>query len=385
MNDSRQRPRECVNPLFNGNRMKLATFGTNVSGACAISTAEGVFEVSWPNAVRLATIADQAGLEGIVPVARWKGFGGTTNFNGVSFDPYTWAAGLSPSTTYSAVFSTSHVPTVHPVFAAKQATTIDHISNGRFALNIVVGWSAPEFAMFGSSLMEHDTRYEYAEEWLEVAKLLWTSEGEFNYDGRFFHIANAISEPMPIQQPFPAIMNAGGSPAGLRWAAKNSDMAFIVVRSKDFDAARIQVDGMVRMAHDDFDRDLQVWACGYMVCGPTEREARDYLHYVVNERGDDVAVENLLATSSIDLKSMAPEAREAIKFGFKAGYSGYPLVGTPEQVVEEMVALADSGISGLVLSWPRYEQDLRYFVDEVIPVMEQAGLRSPFGAGQRQT
>ena len=42
------------------------------------------------------------------------------------------------------VLTTSHVPTVHPIMAAKQATTVDHISGGRFALNIVCGWFAPE-------------------------------------------------------------------------------------------------------------------------------------------------------------------------------------------------------------------------------------------------
>ncbi len=85
-----------------------------------------------------------------MPVARWKGFGGKTNFNGSNFETYTWAAGLAQATENTAVFTTSHVPTVHPIMAAKQATTVDHISNGRFALNIVCGWFAPELEMFGA-------------------------------------------------------------------------------------------------------------------------------------------------------------------------------------------------------------------------------------------
>jgi alkanesulfonate monooxygenase SsuD/methylene tetrahydromethanopterin reductase-like flavin-dependent oxidoreductase (luciferase family) len=369
---------ETANPLFNDNKMKLATFGTNVSGACAISTAEGTYETSWPNALACAEIADRAGLEGIVPVARWRGFGGQTNFNGVSFETSTFAAGVASSTKHSAVFSTTHVPTIHPIVAAKQASTIDHISNGRYALNVVVGWSASEFAMFGSTLMEHDKRYEYAQEWLDVAKLLWARDEEFDFEGTFFHIKKGFAQPKPIQRPFPAIMNAGGSPAGLRWAAKNSDMAFIVIRDNDYEGARRQIGEMKRMAHDDYERELRVWACGYVVCAPTESEARDYLHYYVIERGDDVAVENLLADSSIDLSAMPPDAAAGIKFGFKAGYSGYPLVGSPEQVVDRMSKLTDAGIAGMVLSWPRYEQDLIYFVDEVLPLMEQAGLRKPF-------
>ena len=124
--------RDNTNPLFNKNKLKLGTFGTNVSGGCAITKAEGALEINWPNVSKISRIADQIGLEALVPVARWKGFGGETDFNSHCFETYTWAVGLGGQTEQAAVFSTSHVPTVHPVLAAKQATTIDHITNGRF-------------------------------------------------------------------------------------------------------------------------------------------------------------------------------------------------------------------------------------------------------------
>jgi FMNH2-dependent dimethyl sulfone monooxygenase len=73
--------------------------------------------------------------------------------------------------------------------------------------------------MFGTPMFEHDTRYEYAQEWLDVAKLLWTREDEFDFEGRFFHIKKGFAQPKPVQRPFPPIMNAGGSPAGQRWSA----------------------------------------------------------------------------------------------------------------------------------------------------------------------
>ena len=107
-------------------------------------------ELTWRNALAIAEIADRYGYEAMVPVARWKGFGGETNFNGTNFETYTWAAGLAQATKRICVLTTSHVPTVHPIMAAKQATTVDHISSGRFALNIVCGWFAPELEMFGA-------------------------------------------------------------------------------------------------------------------------------------------------------------------------------------------------------------------------------------------
>ena len=132
----------------------------------------------------MAQAADALGLEALVPVARWKGFGGKSNFNGTNFETYTWAAGLGAGDAASCVFTTSHVPTVHPIMAAKQATTVDHISSGRFALNIVCGWFAPELEMYGAPIMEHDTRYDYAAEWIEIIKMLWTRRGGVRLRGQ---------------------------------------------------------------------------------------------------------------------------------------------------------------------------------------------------------
>lgn len=131
------------------------------------------------------------------------------------------------------MFATSDVPTIHPIVAAKQATTIDQITNGRFALNIVCGWFVPELEMFGAPIMEHDERYAYATEWLDILKLLWTAEDEFDYDARYFHIKRGFHQPKPIQRPFPVIMNAGGSGVGRHFSAKHCDMIFIHIKGMD--------------------------------------------------------------------------------------------------------------------------------------------------------
>src|ERR1043166_4984971 len=170
-----------TNVLFNDNRLKLGVFVLNVSNGCAATTAEGHLQPTWQNNLDIAVVADRAGIEALVPVARWKGFGGKTNFNGTCFETYTWAAGLAAATRQVAVFSTSHLPHVHPIVAAKQATTIDHISNGRFALNVVCGWYTPEMAMFDGTQRPHDDRYRYGAEWLTIVKRLWTEEEPFDF------------------------------------------------------------------------------------------------------------------------------------------------------------------------------------------------------------
>ncbi|HZT51243.1 MAG TPA: LLM class flavin-dependent oxidoreductase [Stellaceae bacterium] len=370
-------PRRATNPLFGDNRLKLGTFGTNVSNGCAITTAEEALVTSWPNTLAIAQAADRLGFEALVPVARWKGFGGKSNFNGSNFETYTWAAGLAQGTRRSAVFTTSHVPTVHPIMAAKQATTVDHISNGRFALNIVCGWFAPELEMFGAPIMEHDTRYDYAAEWIEIIKLLWTREEEFDYEGRFLRVNKGFAMPKPVQKPFPPLMNAGSSGKGQHFAAKYADMAFITFDPDDLEKSRAHIESYRRLAREEYGRELQLWCNGTVVQRDTQKEAEDYLRYYVVEKGDDAAVDNLLAIQSRQMQRLLPRERENLRFSLKAGWSGYLLVGTAEQIVAKMETIAKLGIDGMILNWVDYLDGMRRWEKDVAPLLEQAGLRRP--------
>jgi dimethylsulfone monooxygenase len=360
------------NPLFNDNRLKLGVFGANVSHGCAATTAEGHLEMTWPNVMDVATTADQAGFEAMVPVARWRGFGGPTNFNGTCFETYTWAAGLGAATSHTAVFSTSHVPTIHPIVAAKQATTIDHISNGRFALNVVCGWYEPEFEMFGAGMMEHDAQYEHAAEWIEIVRKLWTAEEEFDYEGRYFKIEKGFHQPKPIHKPYPPIMNAGISPVGARFAAKYADMLFTNISRDSDEITSARVAALRDMGRQDFGREFQVWGSCSIVCRPTEKEAMDYARYYIVEKGDWVAAGNLARQGR---PTAPPGPGEPLR---SPGWGGYLIVGTPEQTVDAMNRLAGMGLDGVVLSWVNYHDELRQWNCDVMPLMEQAGLRNPY-------
>ena len=200
-------------PLYNDQKLKLGVFGINCSYGLNISHAPTTYKVTWEHTSEIVKRADAMGFELALPVARWRGFGGTTDFNGKSFETYTWAAGLAQATRNIMVAATSHVPTVHPIVAAKQAATIDHISNGRFALNLVMGWFTPEMEMFQGTQRAHDDRYRYGAEWLTVVKRLWTDEAPFDFESADFHIKQAQAHPKPIQKPYPVLINAGHSPA----------------------------------------------------------------------------------------------------------------------------------------------------------------------------
>jgi FMNH2-dependent dimethyl sulfone monooxygenase len=360
------------NPLLNDeNAFKLAVFGVNVEHGCSMTSAEGTLTIDWDESMQVAQLADRAGLDAMVPVARWRGFGGDTNFNDRSFETFTWAAGLGAVTERIQVISTVHIPTLHPVRAAKEAATIDHISRGRFGLNVVAGWNEPEIRMFATTQREHDERYAVAHEWVDLAKRLWT-EDTFDYEGEYYSTPGAHSEPKPVQGPYPLIMSAGASPTGLDFAARHADINFI--QGIDIPAHAEKAARARQVARERYDRDLKVMGMGYVVCADTEAEAREYFDYYVHEKGDWAGVRNMIAGLSENNLSMNWEQRQAAINNI-AGYSAQPLIGTPDQIVQGIQEMADAGLDGITLSWVNYAEGIQQYQEKILPLLVQAGLR----------
>jgi alkanesulfonate monooxygenase SsuD/methylene tetrahydromethanopterin reductase-like flavin-dependent oxidoreductase (luciferase family) len=364
------------------NVMKLGVFGLNTDCGCAITNApERLMGDDWVGNLEVAKIADRAGFEALIPIGRWRGFGGSANFNGVCFETYTWAAGIAAVTDQIAVVTTSHVPTVHPLVAAKQAATVDHISGGRFGLNIICGWFGPEMRMFKGEMMAHDDRYDYADEWLDIVNTAWTKPGYFDYNTERFQISQGFSEPKPLNKP--VLINAGGSPRGMRFCAEHCDVAFLIVNQSSDDVSQKQVRSYNELAQREFNRSLQTWCYSYVVQRKTKKEAQEYLDYYVNQLGDDEGADNIAKELGIQTGIFTPEQAEAFKFHFKAGWAGVPLVGTVGDIIDQFRKYSDWGLNGICLSWLDYHQGIKDFVAEVLPEMEEAGLRLPYQHGER--
>ena len=90
--DDRQEALARTNPLFGNRKLKLGTFCTNVSGAATMSEMAGVYEATWENVATVSRLADEMEFEAIVPLGRWQGFGGKTDFNGKIFEAMTFSA-----------------------------------------------------------------------------------------------------------------------------------------------------------------------------------------------------------------------------------------------------------------------------------------------------
>jgi FMNH2-dependent dimethyl sulfone monooxygenase len=353
-------------PLFGPNKMKLGIFGLNVSSAGGLTAAKDRHEISWSQNLRLVQQAEAAGFEAAVPFARWRGFEGASNPWGESFEPYTWAAGLAAATSRIAVVSTSHVLTVSPIMAAKQMSTVDHISNGRAALNTVSGWFQKELKMFGVGELDHDARYAYADEWMEVLLRLWTQSDTFDFDGRYLNARDAYQQPKSIQSPRPPVMNAAFSPVGHAFAARWADIAFVSPDSGNPASAREKATALRELA-SSFGRQIQVWASASVLTASTESEARRELAHFLEDEADVQARANCIEWTMGG--AQIPVEKQ------KTVGSSYPLVGSAEQVAEKIVALSAAGIDGLCLTWMNYERGLPHFISEVLPLLEQAKVR----------
>ena len=156
--------------MHNANALKIGFFGANCSTARTATLVAERWLASWPDCLKLARMADEVGIDFLLPIGRWKGYGGGSDFHGTTLETVTWACGLLAATQRITVFGTVHAPLFHPLIAAKEFVTADHIGEGRFGLNIVAGWNEGEFAMFGVQQREHPDRYEFAQEWIDVVK-----------------------------------------------------------------------------------------------------------------------------------------------------------------------------------------------------------------------
>ena len=359
-------------PLLNDNKFKLALFAFNLTGGQTISTAPGVNDPSWAQNVRLATMADQAGLEALIPVGRWIGFGGPSQYHSKSFESYTWAAGLGALTEHAMVVATGHVPALHPIVAAKQSVTIDHITGGRFALNLVSGWFQTEMEFFGAKMLDHDGRYAQAEEWLQLVKRLWDESGTFDARGEHFDVQGAAAEPKPLQRPHPVIINAGISPRGQRFAASHADVGFIAGENIEQLAKNVQ---SFRRVADDLGKEIVILADIVVCCFPTDAEAQAYAK-LIGDKGDRVAAGNNMAIMSAHSKGWSDEQYARFERQFMQSYGCAQAVGSPETVANYFVRLSEAGIDGAAFSiMGCWEENLRLVTEQVVPMLEQAGLR----------
>jgi alkanesulfonate monooxygenase SsuD/methylene tetrahydromethanopterin reductase-like flavin-dependent oxidoreductase (luciferase family) len=362
--------------MYGEHRLKLGLFTANATSSLTVLPER--WPATWDGNVALARMADEAGLDFLLPIARWRGAG--ANSQRSTFETLTWATGLLALTKRITVFATIHVPLVNPVAAAKALVTADHVGGGRVGLNIVVGWNEAEFGMFGVEQRPGERRYPYAQEWIDVVKRIWNVEGTFDFDGAFFHLRGVEGSPKLLGADAPLLINAGRSPEGRQYAIHNCDAFFTSTGQTTF----ADVAAKVRAFQDEArasGRDLDVYSDGICVCRPTQHEAAEYFRHAVLENADWALIGRRLARRGNDRNDAAnelpaPEPSAAERERVVHGAIGRDLVGDPDGVAHQLAAMAAAGIRGMALNFVNHLAELPYFLAEVLPRLERLGLRT---------
>jgi FMNH2-dependent dimethyl sulfone monooxygenase len=359
--------------LADGHQFLLGLFSSNNDGGLAMTGVPERWSATWANNRALARMIDDAGLDFTLPVARWKGWDGPTAFHRESLETITWATGTAACTSNLHVIATVHAPLIHPIVAAKQLATASQLAEGRLGLNVVCGWNQREFDMFGQEQHEHDERYDYGQEWLDIVRLLWSSEEPTDHEGRHFSLRGLIGRPAPYGGDQPLVMNAGYSPAGRAFAVRNCEC--LLTSLTDLERGRSDVQDIRRQSP----RDIGIIATGYIVCRPTTREAQEYHRHYVHDHGDWEAAEQVMEVQGLHARSFPPEHFRMFRDRFVGGHGTYPIVGDPDDVADELERIAGCGFDGLAFGLVNYLDEFPYLRDELLPRLEAKGLRRPAG------
>ncbi|OJX62923.1 MAG: hypothetical protein BGO95_10905 [Micrococcales bacterium 73-13] len=312
-----------------------------------------------------------------------------------------------------------------PYANARRFATLDHLTRGRIAWNVVTTTATVVKDLFGAErLIPHDERYAVAEEYLQLSYELFEGSWEDGavladqrrriyadpakvhkvvHHGRYFDVEGYFNcEPSP--QRTPVIFQAGASPAGLAFAARNAEVVF--VQGRNAEAVAEQVRTLHRLVEEAGRDPASVKAIAGLsaVVGldraDAQRRLDDYLSYV----HEDAARVYFAQMTGIDLAALAPEtevsslstqqsrtqltrfdgatAAEAFAEFARRGMREFILLGSGEQIADEMVDLVErTGLDGFNFTPFVSPGSYRDFVDRVVPALRARGAVPPVPVG----
>ena len=193
---------------------------------------------------RTAILADELGLDFVLSMAKWRGYGGSTNHWDVSLDAQILIAALAEATQRVKLWTTVHTLLQNPAVTAKMMATLDQVSGGRAGLNVVTGSYKGEFDQMGAwpEGVDHDQRYDLAAEWITAVKRLWR-EPSVTLDGTYIKLEDCQSWPKPQSRPF--LVCAGTSGRGMQFSLAEMDAIFLTGRDNE-DLGRVSRDVKAR-------------------------------------------------------------------------------------------------------------------------------------------
>jgi FMNH2-dependent dimethyl sulfone monooxygenase len=346
--------------------VKFAYWVPNVSGGLVISDIEQ--RTSWDIDYnrKLAQIAEASGFEYALSQIRFTaGYGAEFQHESVSFSH----ALLAATETLKVIAAILPGPW-NPVLAAKQIATINHLTNGRVAVNVVSGWFRGEFAAIGELWLDHDERYRRSEEFIRALRGIWTEES-FTFRGDFYRFNNYSMKPKPLD-PQPEIFQGGSSRAARDMAARVSDWYF--TNGNTPEEIKKQVDDIGAKAAANGHK-VKVGVNAFAIARETEAEARDVLAEIIAKANPEAV--NAFGHEVKNAGKASPEGEgnwakssfeDLVQYndGFRSN-----LIGTPVQIAERIIALKDAGADLILLGFLHFQEEVEFFGKHVIPLVRE--------------
>jgi pyrimidine oxygenase len=334
------------------------------NGGWIISSTTPPLDGLWKQNLAAAVTADEVGMDFVMSMGKWRGFGGETNHWGVQMESLTLMAGIATSTKRVKLWATIHPLLQNPAVAAKMITTLDHISGGRAGLNIVAGAYRGEFDQMGAwdDTLSHDDRYELAEEWTHVVKRLW-SEPSVTHQGRFFTMKDCESNPKPLQAPRPELICAGMSDRGFNFAVREADSCFIGGRTAE---ERRDSSRRAKAIAAQCGKQIKTFAMCTIVYAETDAKAEALVERY-KEGVDMGAVIEMLKSWGVAPERLTDVARR------QGAFMTQTAVGSPATCAERIEAfIAEAELDGLMLIFPDYVEGLKMFGADILPAYRLA-------------
>ena len=315
-------------------------------------------EANWDYTRRLALRSEQLGFD--LSLIAELNLNDIKGVDAPSLDAWSTAAALA-AVTETLELMVAVRPTFHtPALFAKQAASIDRISNGRLALNVVSSWWQQEAAMYGVHFDQHDDRYGRTSEWLDVVYGIW-SQPRFSHSGKHYTVTDTVMEPKPIRSPHPPIYAGGESEAAKDLIAQKCDAYVMHGDSPEHVAAKI---ADMRGRRERFGLPpMQYGVAGYAVVRKSESEVHAEIARItdVNSSGKGFAnYQQWLSGTQLE-RQMSIEEYSVSNRGLRSG-----LTGTPQQVADRIGAFEQAGVDLLLLQFSPQLEEMERFSGAII-------------------
>ncbi|MFV3369456.1 dimethylsulfone monooxygenase SfnG [Pseudomonas sp. NY15435] len=347
--------------------IRFAYWVPNVSGGLVVSKIEQRTHWDIDYNRELARIAENAGFDYALTQIRFTaGYGAENQHESVAF-----SHALLGATEKLKVIAAILPGPWTPALAAKQLATIDQLTAGRIAVNIVSGWFKGEFQAIGEPWLEHDERYRRSEEFIRALKGIWTQDN-FTFKGDFYRFHDYNLKPKPIQRPHPEIFQGGSSRAARDMASRVSDWYF--TNGNSVEGIKAQVEDIREKAAAN-GHSVKIGVNAFVIARDTEQEARAVLAEII-DKADPEAV-NAFGHAAKQAGAASPEGEgnwakstfeDLVQYndGFKTN-----LIGTPQQIAERIVALKAVGVDLVLAGFLHFQEEVRYFGEKVLPLVRE--------------